>query len=106
MELGALVCTTRAPGCDECPVNSACAWRAAGHPAYDGPARRGQAWAGTDRQCRGRLMALARQASGSVSPRTLAHAWPHDAAQRDRSLDSLLVDGLLVRTSEGYALPD
>ncbi len=104
MELGALVCTAAAPRCDDCPVRAACAWRAAGHPAYDGPPRRGQAWAGTDRQCRGRLMALAREASVPVSAGSMARAWP-DADQRKRCLESLVVDGLLVRTDRGYALP-
>jgi A/G-specific adenine glycosylase len=104
MELGALVCTAATPRCDDCPVRDACAWRAAGHPAYDGPPRRGQAWSGTDRQCRGRLMALARETSGSVSGRRMSRAWP-DATQRARCLESLLVDGLLVRTDRGYALP-
>ena len=104
MELGALVCTAATPRCDECPVRGSCAWRVAGHPAYDGPPRRGQAWSGTDRQCRGRLMALARGASGSVSARRMTQAWP-DESQRVRCLDSLLADGLLVRSGAGYALP-
>jgi A/G-specific adenine glycosylase len=49
MELGALLCTASSPRCDVCPVQASCAWRASGHPAYDGPRRRGQAWSGTDR---------------------------------------------------------
>ena len=61
MELGALVCTARQPDCGACPIAELCAWRGAGFPAYDGPPRRGQAWTGTDRQCRGRIMALARE---------------------------------------------
>jgi A/G-specific adenine glycosylase len=104
MELGALVCTAASPGCDRCPVTDACAWRSAGHPAYDGPPRRGQAWAGTDRQCRGRLMALARDAEGRVSARGMERAWPDDA-QRARCLGSLVDDGLLVAVHGGYALP-
>ncbi|MER6942126.1 A/G-specific adenine glycosylase, partial [Nocardioides sp. NPDC000441] len=36
MELGALVCTAANPSCTRCPVADQCAWRAAGHPAYDG----------------------------------------------------------------------
>ena len=32
MELGALVCTARAPKCEKCPVSSECAWLAAGKP--------------------------------------------------------------------------
>jgi A/G-specific adenine glycosylase len=104
MELGALVCSVSAPACGTCPVRHLCAWRTAGHPAYDGPPRRGQAWAGTDRQCRGRLMALARESDGPVSLRGMTRAWTDDS-QRARCLDSLLADGLLVLTGAGYALP-
>src|SRR3954451_22234836 len=89
MELGALVCTAGAPDCDSCPVRHACAWHAAGHPAYDGPPRRGQAWQGTDRQCRGRLMALARDAEGSVSAVAMERAWP-EPGQRTRCLATLI----------------
>jgi A/G-specific adenine glycosylase len=104
MELGALVCTAARPRCEECPAREACAWRAAGYPAYDGPPRRGQAWSGTDRQCRGRLMAIARDSTGSVTGDALARAWP-DAGQRDRCLTSLITDGLLVRSGSRYSLP-
>jgi A/G-specific adenine glycosylase len=104
MELGALVCTATAPRCEECPISGSCSWRIAGHPAYDGPARRGQAWSGTDRQCRGRLMALARESSAAVSRRRMDRAWPDDA-QRSRCVASLLADGLLVEAGTGYALP-
>jgi len=104
MELGALVCTSARPRCASCPLIDACAWRAAGYPAYDGPPRRGQAWAGTDRQCRGRLMATVRDARGPVGETRLARTWD-EADQRTRCLTGLVEDGLLVRTSAGYALP-
>ncbi|MFS0883894.1 A/G-specific adenine glycosylase [Aeromicrobium sp. 179-A 4D2 NHS] len=105
MELGALVCTARSPRCDACPVADLCAWRAAGYPEHDGPARRGQAWDGTDRQCRGRLMAVLRDASDPVAKADLDAAWP-DAVQRERCLDSLLDDGLLDLTDDGrFTLP-
>jgi len=104
MELGALVCTAARPTCAACPVSDACAWRAAGYPAYDGPPRKAQTWAGTDRQCRGRLLAVLRDAEGAVPQRAMDQAWD-DKLQRDRCLASLLTDGLLVRVPEGYALP-
>jgi len=105
MELGALVCTAARPGCDDCPVASLCAWRAAGYPAYDGPPRPVQRWAGTDRQCRGRLLGVVRDAPDAVPRERLDAAWP-DAAQRERCLAGLLEDRLLVRTGAGdYALP-
>jgi A/G-specific adenine glycosylase len=104
MELGALVCTARQPTCAACPVAEVCVWRGAGFPAYDGPPRRGQAWAGTDRQCRGRILALAREAD-SVSDEQVEAAWP-DAGQRGRCLAGLVADGLLTQITPGrWALP-
>ncbi len=105
MELGALVCTAAGPRCGSCPISDRCAWNTAGRPAYDGPPRRGQAWAGTDRQARGRLMAVLRDAEGSVARPRLDAAWS-DVTQRERALQSLLVDGLVVETDGSYALPD
>lgn len=105
MELGALVCTAASPTCGDCPIREQCGWRGAGFPAYDGPPRRGQAWAGTDRQCRGRLMAILRDAEGAVHLSRLDTAWT-DADQRERCLASLIADGLLVSVGpETYALP-
>ena len=105
MELGALVCTAASPRCEACPVREVCGWRAAGYPAYDGPPRRAQAWAGTDRQCRGRLLAMLRESEASVPRSRLESAW-HDAVQRDRCLQSLVDDGLLVPApGDGFALP-
>ena len=105
MELGAVICTARAPRCGECPIAGACAWRLAGSPAYSGPPRRGQAWEGTDRQARGRLMAVLREAHEPVGKSTLDLAWP-DPPQRERALDGLVADGL-VEPLEGnrYRLP-
>ncbi len=104
MELGALVCTASRPRCDVCPLADRCAWLRAGSPAYDGPPRRGQAWAGTDRQCRGRLMAVLRDAEGSVAEARLARTWD-EADQRTRCLAGLVEDGLVVRDGDAYALP-
>jgi A/G-specific adenine glycosylase len=105
MELGALVCTARAPRCADCPVTAVCAWRLAGKPAYDGPARRGQTYAGTDRQCRGRLLAVLRHAAGPVEKAALDDAWD-DVQQRERALSSLIEDGLIDPLDDGrFALP-
>lgn len=95
MELGALVCSARRPRCDECPLAESCAWLAAGRPAWDGPPRRGQAWAGSDRQCRGRLMAVLRDSDGPVARAQLRAHWS-DRQQCERAMASLLTDGLIV----------
>jgi A/G-specific adenine glycosylase len=105
MELGALVCTAANPRCDRCPVADLCAWRAAGHPPYDGPPRRAQTWAGTDRQCRGRLLGVLRDHDGPVPRHVLDAAWAPDA-QRIRCLAGLVEDGLAVHAGpDAYALP-
>lgn len=105
MELGALVCTARDPSCDACPVAGRCAWLAAGRPAHDGPPRRGQAWDGTDRQCRGRIMAVLRDAHGPVHSSRIDAVWP-DATQRDRCLAGLVADRLVEAAGPStYALP-
>ena len=106
MELGATVCVARGPRCADCPVLDLCAWQLAGRPVWDGPVRRAQRWAGTDRQVRGRLLDVLRGAPGPVGPDALEAAWLTDPAQRSRCLDSLLVDGLVEQLADGrFALP-
>jgi A/G-specific adenine glycosylase len=110
MELGALVCTARAPRCAACPVAAVCAWQRAGRPAYAGPPRRGQAWTGTDRRVRGLLMAVLRDAGGPVSRSRLVAAVPDgslkDPGQRERCLDGLVADGLVEPLSHNrFRLP-
>jgi A/G-specific adenine glycosylase len=105
MELGALVCVAGTPRCAACPVRERCAWRLAGYPAHDGPPRRVQKFAGTDRQVRGRLLDVLRAAAHPVPAAELDAVWD-DAAQRSRCLDSLLVDGLVEQTPDGrFTLP-
>ena len=100
MELGATVCTARTPKCAVCPL-SVCAWRTAGFPPGEGPRRPTQTYAGTDRQVRGRLLDVLRGSAGPVQRTQLDVVWLTDTAQRDRALDSLLVDGLVEQTADG-----
>jgi A/G-specific adenine glycosylase len=105
MELGALVCTARDPRCRECPLVGQCAWQSNGQPAYEGPRRSPQAFAGTDRQVRGLLMAVLRDSPGAVPGAALDAVWV-DAEQRGRALAGLLADGLVVALDKGsFALP-
>jgi A/G-specific adenine glycosylase len=105
MELGALVCSARSPRCPACPVADLCAWQLAGRPAHQGPARKGQAWEGTDRQLRGALLAVLR-ASDSPVPRSSLESLSDNAVQRERCLDSLVADGLVEPLSRGrFRLP-
>ncbi len=105
MELGAIVCTAASPRCAACPVANLCRWRTLGYPEHDGPARRTQSWEGTDRQCRGRLLAVLRDAPGPVDKALLDAAWPDDV-QRERALDGLVADGLIEPVTDTlFGLP-
>jgi A/G-specific adenine glycosylase len=105
MELGALVCTARKPGCELCPIAMRCAWRHAGWPAPVEAARPAQRFTGTDRQVRGLLMASLRDATAAVPAAALDSVWP-DQTQRARALQGLVDDGLVVPVAEGFALPE
>ncbi|MFD0373282.1 A/G-specific adenine glycosylase [Streptomyces sp. NPDC127114] len=105
MELGALVCTARNEDCGRCPLADRCAWLRAGKPAHDGPARRGQTYAGTDRQVRGKLLAVLRDAVDPVDQASLDAVWD-EPVQRARALDGLVADGLVEPLEDGrYRLP-
>jgi A/G-specific adenine glycosylase len=109
MELGALVCSAARPDCAACPVARDCLWLAAGHPdppAAGGRSRgRAQRYDGTNRQCRGRLLAVLR-GSGAPATRSDFDAVWADRAQLARALDGLVADGLIDPLPDGrYALP-
>lgn len=105
MELGALVCTATSPACQECPIAADCAWLLAEQPAYAGPARKGQAYAGTDRYVRGLILQTLREADGPVPLHLLDLVWP-EPRQRERALTSLLSDGLAAVRHDAASLPE
>lgn len=108
MELGALVCTAANPACEKCPLFGDCAWVAAGSPpptAEELAGKKVQKFTGTDRQVRGKIMKLLREADGPVPQSAVDLVWP-DAPQRSRALYSLLDDGLAIQTADGrFQLP-
>ena len=102
MELGAIVCTARAQKCDVCPLAARCAWRAAGYPASEDHRRRQAKYEGSDRQARGAVLRVLREAApAAVLLDDVVPDWP-DPVQRDRAIDSLISDGLAE--AEGGAL--
>ena len=105
MELGQTVCTARSPRCEACPIADACAWRAAGYPAYTGPAApRQKPYAGSDREVRGRILRELRDSELPVPAVRVTELWP-DEVQRERALAGLLADGLVVAEGDAFALP-
>jgi A/G-specific adenine glycosylase len=103
MEIGALICTARAPKCPLCPFAADCAWRLSGAPPATGPSRRPQRYAGTDRQVRGLLLEVLRHATGPVARQRLDLVWP-DEVQRARALAGLVQDGLVEPDGDVFFL--
>ncbi|MFJ2368472.1 A/G-specific adenine glycosylase [Microbacterium sp. NPDC087665] len=105
MELGATVCTARAPSCEKCPIAASCAWLAAGRPATEDTRRRQAAYEGSDRQARGAVLRLLRETAPVPVPlEQVIPDWP-DSLQRDRAIDSLISDGLAEAHDGSIALP-
>jgi A/G-specific adenine glycosylase len=104
MELGALVCTSRTPDCDNCPLRTICAWRLSGGASAP-RARRAQRYLGTDRHVRGLLLSVLRETAEPVPAVRLDAVWP-EHEQRSRALGGLVADGLVCEVTAGhYALP-
>ncbi|WP_284977090.1 A/G-specific adenine glycosylase [Arthrobacter sp. efr-133-TYG-104] len=124
MELGAMICTARNPKCADCPVRASCAWVAAGEPPPSYTPK-GQSWHGTDRQVRGAVMAVLREAAAPVPlamfeqapadlgfapsgvgiPLAALHRLNTAPEQLERALDGLLSDGLAEMHDDGLRLP-
>jgi A/G-specific adenine glycosylase len=104
MELGALVCTATTPACPACPVRRNCTWHNADRPAGIAP-RRQKPYQGSDREVRGRLLAVLREARAPVPESAFDGCCP-DSRQLSRALVGLISDGLATRRPTGLiALP-
>jgi A/G-specific adenine glycosylase len=107
LDLGATVCTSRAPDCVTCPVRRRCRWATTGRTAPD-PAR-GSAgvsvaqprFAGSDREGRGRLMSALRAGPVPGGELAVAAGWPDDPARAERVAGALVAEGLADRGPSG-----
>lgn len=101
MEFGALICTARAPLCDTCPLKKSCAWVEAGSPKSE-PTKKQAKFTGSDRQCRGVVMAHLRS-NPKATKAKLITLW-NDEEQLLNALKTLTADGLIETTGRNYAL--
>ena len=105
MELGATVCTARAPRCGVCPLAGACTWRAVGYPDTGDARRKQAAYEGSDRQARGAVLKVLREAAPLPVPLDQVIAdWP-DSVQRERAIASVVADGLAQVRGDSLQLP-
>ncbi|MDE1536359.1 MULTISPECIES: HhH-GPD family protein [Actinotignum] len=104
MELGALVCTAREPACSGCPLRAECRWLAAGKPKNAAP-RTTQKFTGTQREARGKIMAVLRKRRGGCSRADLVRGSKLPEERFAPALTSLLKDGLAQENAGRYCLP-
>jgi len=103
MELGALVCTSKNPICEKCPVISQCNWRKNGYPKT-ALVRKSQDWQGTDRKCRGTIVQALRE-NESLTENAIKKLWP-DESQVEKALKTLQEDLLIEAIPRNrYRLP-
>lgn len=110
IDLGAAVCTRRAPRCSDCPVRPGCAWHQAGNaepdPA-DGSAgvSGGQSrFEGSDRQGRGRLVEALRTRDVTTAELATVMGWPNDPDRAERVAATVLGEGLASRDGVAFRL--
>lgn len=102
MEFGALICTSKNPKCEACPVQNRCAWKNLNYPKSQ--IRKSQGWHGTDRQCRGIIVQSLRE-NKSLTESEIKGLW-HDDSQLERAIKGLIMDGLIAKLEpRSYALP-
>ena len=111
MDLGATVCTRRAPKCGGCPVRPWCRWAADGFPLPDpvdgsaGTGRPQAAFSGSDREGRGRLVDALCRAPVPLDAVAVAAGWPGSPERAARVVDALVVEGLAVTDGLHLRLP-
>jgi A/G-specific adenine glycosylase len=103
-DLGATVCTAGAPACTRCPLNRLCRWRTAGpgepDPWRASPSVRPQsAFAGSDRQGRGRLLDALRVGPLTEDVLPAACGWPDDTERAARISGALISEGFAAWSS-------
>jgi A/G-specific adenine glycosylase len=104
LDLGATVCTRRAPRCGVCPIAAACAWGGDGpDPAPE--AIRQSTFLGSDRQGRGRLVDALRDGAVAIADIATVAGWPGDPTRALRVADGLVSDGLATVAGDTLALP-
>ncbi len=105
MDLGALVCSSRAPRCGECPVARVCAWRGSGYPPGEAARNPAPRFEHTARFARGRIVDALRAAPATAAE--LAAMLPAHHAERIRHyLEALEKDTLIAPAADGlWSLP-
>ncbi len=108
LDLGSLICKSKNPACEKCPIRTSCSWKGVGvDPAKGSAGVSGtqSKFEGSDRQGRGKLVAALR--TKSVSKKELAEVmgWPTDPERAERVASTVVSDGLAIYEKDTFSLP-
>jgi len=103
MDLGREVCRPT-PRCEACPLEPWCRFRRGGRPAGTTVVADQKPFEGSNRQVRGRIVAVLRErpSSGAIG---LARATGTELARISRALEGLVSDGVVERRGRSFRLP-
>jgi A/G-specific adenine glycosylase len=102
LDLGAMVCTKRAPKCNECPIQTHCLWQQNGgtepDPAFGsaGVGTKQSRFEGSNRQGRGRMVAALRLGPVPFDQLNEVMGWPQESVRAESVLQTLVRDGLVT----------
>ncbi len=112
LDVGATRCRSGAgPDCERCPLRAACRWALAGCPDPDpavgsaGVSGGQSAFAGSDREGRGRLVRVLRAGPVPVPEAPALMGWSDDPERAERVIATLIDDGLVAREAGALRLP-
>lgn len=109
MDLGATVCTSRAPKCSECPIAEECEWNRRGGedpaPASAMTSKPQGRFEGSDRQARGRLMKALTESGIKREDAAAVMGLDSQRVRAARLVDDLIGEGLVAVTNDHLTLP-
>jgi A/G-specific adenine glycosylase len=109
MDLGATVCTSRAPRCEECPVAAVCEWRLRGGedpaPASAMTSKPQGRFEGSDRQARGKLMKALTESGVKRADAAAVMGLGGQRVRAAKLVDDLISEGLVALINGYLTLP-
>ena len=105
MDLGATVCSARAPTCNRCPLRAHCEWRRLGSPVAVGALKPARRFDETSRFARGRIVDALRSASSLAAGEIEAKLPAIHAGKLHTYLAALERDSMITRTGDRWSLP-
>ena len=108
LDFGSMVCRSKNPKCEECPIHRSCSWQGIGvDPAKGSAGVSGtqSRFEGSDRQGRGKLVAALRKKPIKKSELAEIMGWPLDPKRAERVASTVISDGLAISEGDTLSLP-